>query len=351
MQTIVHIGQGKAGSTAIQHAFWNSRNFLADREILYPETLHIKYSHHYFSALHFDELERWPSVVNRMGYSVDRARAAAREEWSNLERQIATHRPSFLVLSTETLFSAYNEAEAARARAHLGSLKTDLRVCAYIRSPISRYLSLVQQNLKSCRDLVQPSASRTVDILRSNSDVFARPVEARIFSRSKLKDGDVVADFIDWTDLPLDALPESSERNSSMSAEAMAVLMQIAPEVRPKDDAAVRENRFLRNALDVADQRLGGATRPHLKPEIADFLNRRNTELTELRDEYGIVFDDVDYDLVGRLEGVRRPKVERISDLCEYDEDRARELLENAEKRLEKKKKKWLTGRLKPASE
>ena len=197
MKTILHIGQGKAGSTAIQDSLFEARQDLLAHGCLYPETLHIKGRHHWLSPLVMDDPMRSPSVVHRMGFSVDAAKKAALDEWAHLSKQIRKSSPSHLILSSEVIFRTHSQREIKLAKKFLPSLSDEIRVLAYVRSPVSRYLSLVQQSLKSKKDIVQPSEEHVIEIFNNYEAIFGQEVEARVFERSRLRNEDVVPDFIE----------------------------------------------------------------------------------------------------------------------------------------------------------
>lgn len=343
MKLILHIGQGKAGSTAIQRTLAAGRDELLRKGVLYPENLYIKNCHHYFSTLNFDVPQRWPSVVNRMGFSIDSAKAGAKEEWENLQEQLTNNNPKITIISSETLFSDYSPTEAIRAKKYLGSLADEMRILAYLRSPVSRYISLVQQKLKSSRILVQPAASGVVKIISKYNEIFTVPCELRVFERNSLKSGDAVVDFVEWSGLQELGIDfPKAEFNTSMSAEAMAVLENLASDHGPTTAEALKEKRTLQSQVSRADKDLPGATRAHLNDEVSDYLTRINKELLPLRDKYGIEFSDIDYTMVGKIEGLNKPLVTSVNNICAFDFARRDELQALVVKRLARKKKRML---------
>ena len=339
MKLIVHIGQGKAGSTAIQRSLSAERSALLEKRVLYPENLYIKNCQHYFGPLHFDNTGRNSSVTNRMGFSHNAAKSAALEEWTNFERQLQYLKPDTTIISSEVLFRDYNAAEAERARAHLGSLGAETRILAYLRSPVSRYVSLVQQRLKTSRYLLQPAATAIVKVLDCYNDIFSVPCELRVFERSLLKDGDAVVDFVEWSGLEdLGVSVSKADFNASMSAEAMSVMSRMAADHPPSSPETLKEKRVLQSSVEKFDKQMSSPTRASITDEVSDYLMRVNAELLILRDQYGIVFADVDYSIVGQTSGLKMPRIEKVEDLCRFDSERRDELQAAVVERLAKKK-------------
>ena len=350
MKLVLHIGQGKAGSTAIQDSLYAAKDELLSHGCLYPENTFIKGRHHWISPLIFDNPMRFPSVVQRMGFDKEEAKRRALDEWHHLKSQIGQHKPSHLVLSSETIFGAMSKGEVERARQHLSGFSDDIRTLAYIRSPVSRYLSLVQQKLKATATIVQPGPTHVSSVLRSYEKVFDKPVETRVFERSHLLDKDAVVDFLDWAKLPVDSgKVKSIQSNESVSSEAMAVMLELSPNrlAINQEELALKRMRF--RAVLLADKDLEMPTKPKLKPEIADYIVRVSPDLLELRDAYGLEFSDVDYSLIGTASPQERPAITHIHQICEFDRERQKLLKIQAEANLEKllnkkknrKKSKW----------
>ena len=339
-KVIVHIGQGKAGSTAIQESLAASRSELVQHGCLYPETLYISGRHHWLSLLCRNDVNRANSAVWRMGFDPKVARARAREEWKNLCRQIEVTAPAQLILSSEMLFRAHSEVEVRRAQSFVPTLSDDIRVMAYIRSPVSRYLSIVQQVLKSRSQIPPPRDGGSVKILECYKAIYGKPVEVRPFERSALLDGDVVRDFAQWADLrvPSDAITNITS-NVSVSAEAMSVLQILAPQYLPTNEVELRTKRMIFNAVSRADRELEGPTKPALKSEIAEIIMKSSDELVELDRKYDLRFNDIDYDIVGTSACSEVEKVTLVEQICDFDEMRRDEVLERTRKYLANKRK------------
>lgn len=203
----------------------------------------------------------------------------------------------------------------------------DLEIPAYIRNPAERYISVVQERLKTISHIMPPEPLYAVEILRAYQARFGSALKVRAYDRKTLDKGDVVEDFCNWTGLNLPNLrPDQRNSNTSMSAEAMSVLSR-----RPKRDlfadlSQLKGNRHMLRVLTQLDRDVPGATKPQLKPEAAENIIRLSAELPMLRDEFGISFPDVDYALAGTLQYDKKP-VPDLSHICEFDAER-RDLIE-----------------------
>ncbi len=363
MKLTLHIGMGKAGSTSIQECLYAARDDIRKYGCLFPDTLYIPARHHWLQPLMYNEPMRAPSVINRMGFSNEAAHKGALEEWENLLAQLKPQEPEHLILSSEVLFASYSKDEAERARKYLPTLTDDIQVLAYVRSPVKRYLSRVQQALKSTNQIVQPGGTYTAKVLNSYRGIYGDVVQTRVFEKTKLVEHDVVADFLQWADLPIpyETLPKM-QSNESVSAEGMAILHEMSPpdHASNEDELDLKRKRF--RAIMMADREIEAPTKPKLRPEIAEYINAQCSELPLLRDEFGLEFEDIDYSVVSDS-----PKktltITRIDEICAYDPER-KELVQNlAEKNLRKylarakgtsdqvtpepKKKKGLLGKIK----
>ncbi len=275
-----------------------------------------------------------------MGFDISAAKNLAQNEWENLISQIEQCRPEILILSSEVQFGAATDKEIEKARNYLPTLTDDIEVFAYIRSPIKQYLSLVQQVLKTVSDIRQPIGSNITSVLDTYQKIYDQPVRTRIFGPSALLDNDVVSDFLDWANIPVPAEDVPSIRsNDSVSAECMSILHEVMPKNRPTNQQELVQVRKLRRAIILADKSVQGATKPALKPQITESLTAQCTDLIRLRDDFGIEFSDIDYELI--KENAPAPfEVSQIEQLCYYDADRKENVFRLAQENLEKKRSK-----------
>jgi hypothetical protein len=320
----LHIGHPKTGSTSIQHTLRENRALLEQHGHSYPPSGTINFAHHILYLLTYDDVPKSSSALLRMGRNLDDARRAARPEWDALVRHATALPDHDVILSSELMFRTLQPDDGPRLRRLLDPMRREVRVLAYLRTPTGRYLSQVQQMLKSSRKLVQPFRSSYTPQLRSYRAAFGTAPETRVFDRRLLKAGDVVDDFLGWTGL--DAIPglvKVNDVNVSLSAEAMAVLARLGAERPPETQGDRRRARALRKVVSRLDATLPNPTRPRLNEALADRINRSCQDLLPLRDEFGITFPDVDYATAGRAEARDLLPITSIDEICAHDPARA----------------------------
>jgi hypothetical protein len=262
-RVILHIGQMKTGSTAIQVTLRKAQDRLKDSGILYPEIGYARHCHHALVPLFVDPDGVNQFIVNRMGFDRRAIRELARKEWSEVLDAATDPGISTVVLSSEAMFRRLSESEASRLVAALGELGGDVRVLTYVRNPATHYLSRVQQFLKVRAPLLQPSENQFLAPLDSYSKAFGPALECRVFDRSLLDGGDVVQDFLEWSGLEieggLDIIPDV---NASVSAEAMSVLNRLGqPDAYPSSQAAAERQKHLLKLVEAADRALSSPTK------------------------------------------------------------------------------------------
>ena len=217
---IVHIGDGKCGSSSLQKGLHEIRNQLRDKGIIY-ETAN---AHHG----HFD-LVSLVGKENREAISVEATVQRAQKTIDLIREKL---RPdSTVLLSAESFFSLPPYLLIKILQMISPSIDR-LDLIAYVRAPHSMYLSLVQQIVKADSIFPMPDKYvRPVDMIlkrwRDYPDVNTLTVHN--FDRSHLVDGDVVPDFTrvlrDLTGFGDIDLP-SLNVNTTLSAEQLVLLQK-----------------------------------------------------------------------------------------------------------------------------
>lgn len=220
---IVHIGDGKCGSTAIQAGLYAARHQLREKGVIYETAKP--------ASGHF-------GLVRLTGHAT-RGNDAAQTEaaWMTVSRireqlrQWPAHSetPPTVLLSAESFFSVPPDQLLDILRT-MATQVARLDVIAYVRPPSAMYLSLVQQELKGNSRFTPPAKYR-----RRVDEVVERWARAeqcssftlRVFDRSCLEQGNVVHDFsavvgglIGDSSLQLPA----DVKNQSITAEQLVVL-------------------------------------------------------------------------------------------------------------------------------
>ena len=324
-QIIFHIGQGKTGTTSIQAAMHQARDRLRENGICYPLS-HIIPRNHHSLAVDFGG----PESVNqnfreKMGPAPNVIRAKSEEEWQALYDRIARENPHKVLLSSESLFKPLTQQAHERMQVRIKAVEAeDVRILAYVRSPVSFYLSALQQRLKRGQ-ILQMNAKAYLPVLDSYKDKFGSAFEIRKFEPDQLREQSVVTDFCEWTEIDLSLVKSGEEiyENVSLSAEAMSVLSRLF--VSGETSVKNPHTRSLA-VLNTVDQALAGFRKPRLKPKYVRQIIKTSQELIPLRAEHDLVFKDVDYDLAGQTPDRSPDMVMSIKQICRLDAERCRQL-------------------------
>lgn len=236
---IVHIGDGKCGSSSIQKALYEARNDLRTQGITY-ETATPK-------AAHFN-LVTLIGRATRGNYEVqsEQARTSVRliRAAAGPKDTILLSAESFFMLPPVRLISILQTMSDRIDR---------LDIIAYVRPPDGMYLSLVQQLLKGSHHYTKPDAYlHRIDhhLGQWQENVQKTSLTVRLFDRARLPNGDVVEDIAEvlrgLTGKPGIHLQGASE-NTSLSSEQLVVLQvmraQFMKDVDGRTD--VRSNKLI----------------------------------------------------------------------------------------------------------
>ena len=198
MKTILHIGSGKTGSTALQDMLNGSQDVLLANGVLYPKNPDgISFNNHRLLSVVLGEFETLPASI-RAAYPDKAALEVAHQAFLEaLAAQVAAARPSSLLLSSEALFRGVPDDYRGAFEEQLARFGvTDAVVPVYIRLPSARYLSSFQQTLKTEGKMVPPGKPKFLYVLEGYRAIFgAGSVRPQVFSRSALPGGDVTRDF------------------------------------------------------------------------------------------------------------------------------------------------------------
>lgn len=214
---VVHIGDGKAGSSAIQHALSRKENELREKNIICDGVLHGHYS--------------LPTLIGRR-YRSDDARSLDRaHDTVEALRKACKAKPDATVIISAESFMNLATQDVVGLLQLISDEISSLKIVAYVRSPAEHYLSKVQQELKGDSAFTPPDRYvRRLDLIvdRWIRDERCSEVVVRPFRRDLLADGSVVRDFEDvleqLTSKKLEL--EDASENSTISAEQMIVLQR-----------------------------------------------------------------------------------------------------------------------------
>jgi hypothetical protein len=328
-QLILHIGCPKTGTTTLQDALLASRAYLRDQGIVMPNGALIqgnavKLGYEIFD-FHSFESERKTWLTG----DLHKARFEAKAAWDDLAMKASRDRPDKILISSEHFMRQFAQASYANAKQHLWHISQDVKIVAYLRSPASRFLSFHQQRLKVAgADLTLSRRDEFSAQIKGFAENISPHVAVRVFDRTKLFQGDIVADFCrhHLPDTDVGKLTRSPrELNTTMSAEAMAILKDC-------HNGTLDFNfpmRLLADMLERLDSIVANPTKPALSDAAKQSVNNWHTpDLLKLRDQHNIVFPDVAYDdLTPDAYDPDILNYRRLEDICLVDQSRKSKLL------------------------
>lgn len=270
---VVHIGDGKCGSTAIQSSLYQSRTSLADQGILF-ETLTPSSGHTVI-----------PLLLGLRSRVIDPARLDLARGILELLRS-KSDQYEWIVLSAENLINL-DPAELPELLSWVNPKADEVHAIAYVREPSAMYLSSVQQILKGNHHYVRPEKYlRRVDrkIMQWHDQMGADNFTLRLFDRNALVAGDAVADFSAYlsrlTSKTINLVEQHS--NSSMTAEQMQVMQTYRRQVLKNVAGTVvgRSTLLARMFAEMNDIRRIG-NRPQLAAQAEAVVGQANRPVVE----------------------------------------------------------------------
>lgn len=225
-QTILHIGLDKTGSTAIQLACLNNKQFLLAKSILYPLT---DVAHGQLGSCFYDNPLEY--IHNIELARTDRKQIAREDEYylQGLTAEIAQSGAQTMILSSEA-FGYMHAASVIRLKEFLATISQRVLVILYCRPPLSYAVSALSQRARTGMPLwSEPPVQEIRKVCLAYEAAFGREnIVVRPFSREYLPDGDVRLDFFSFAGLAADDVKHSmrlgAERdNTTLTAEAVRV--------------------------------------------------------------------------------------------------------------------------------
>lgn len=289
MKLILHIGTGKTGSTTLQSIMDQNREVLEENGILYPSIGgRINHSH-----LALASNRSVPREFHKMAKDAHLP-GFGEEYWQELQNYLSTRSGTVLILSSE-YFSASARGERLKElfEKYLPELSS-VQVFCYLRPSASHFVSQLQQNLKGL-SRIRLVRQNLIQILRTFSSIGQ--INARIFSKDALRNGDIKDDFFGEILSPsiYEKLDKTEQgRNRSMSAEGMAILDEfrrnaLQPGLAKMDP---KLSRLVRLVL-VAEANIGwdALTKPAVHDPVRRFLECKTKDTEALKSEFGIILN------------------------------------------------------------
>lgn len=277
MKILLHMGQGKTGTTALQQSLHGSVEALRARGILYPRFGGKAIAHHLLMPLcgATTKLPLW--TLNDLG-GPEEALRKARDAWAATCDDIGSNAPDILILSSELLVGGTDRAEKARLFGALSSHSDDIQPILYVRHPVDFYRSALQEMLKAVSRPKPPVCLNLREKIEDIEAVFPRPPVLVAYDKSSLLQGDTISDFanrflaprIGASDLP------SQRANPGLSSEALILMSQLRAEGGDTVEAARRVAR-LKPQLLAFDHEDPPSQPFTLHPEVAEAALRSAT--------------------------------------------------------------------------
>jgi hypothetical protein len=236
VDTVLHIGTGKTGTTTIQSVLGRSRPALRAAGTLYPRAFgRVRHLAFAFMVMPDEELVRSPEWL-RAGHEGTDAREFRRGLRRRLRRELGPD-VRRLLISDEALYRR-SPATVRRVRRFTDARGGSVRVVAYLRRQDEHVASNYQQVVKGgevarMRTWAATDLSPTYDYHRNlarwrdhlEPDAFV----VRPFEPERFVGGSLVDDFLDAAGIDLKAadLAPAERRNESLSAEAVEVLRML----------------------------------------------------------------------------------------------------------------------------
>lgn len=270
---IVHIGDGKCGSSAIQAALFDARSTLRE--------LGLAYTSHHRTSGNFC----LGTLLGKATRGNDRRqREFAMQTIRQLQDQLGTS--DYIIVSSEA-FLTLNPEEVVEILQMISPEIERIDVIAYIRDPLGMYLSLAQQWIKASYRFPRPDTYvRALDRLLDNWDSFPMidSLTVRRFDRSHLIGANVVADFehvvkgLTSRDFALEHINE----NTSLSTEQMVVLQEYRSKFcRAVEGKAARGSSVLIDFFTAMNETGLVGSKAVLSAPAAALVARGNAEIVE----------------------------------------------------------------------
>ncbi|WP_103257284.1 hypothetical protein [Tabrizicola aquatica] len=277
MRLLLHLGQVKTGSTALQQGLHGASRDLRARGVLYPRFGGRAIAHHALLPL-CEDPNRLPAWSLQDQGGAETAALHAWEVWNRTCEAVLADPPKVMVLSSELLIQHTRPRAKQRLADILAELTPDLMPVIYVRHPVAHFRARLQEWLKvesAPLPVVEPTLRAAILDCESS---FGTPPHLVAYDRAGLLGGGIVRDFATRflaDHLCPDDLPQA-EVNAGLSAEALVLLARLRAEAGHVPDSARRVARLIAPlaALDRSDP----PDRPlTLLPDVAQAVLRAAT--------------------------------------------------------------------------
>lgn len=286
MKIVLHVGQAKTGTTAIQRAFRQNDKELLRQGFLYP-ICKGGVSHALLTVPILGRVQR--SLAARIGADYAAGLEISKQSWEQIGAEIRSKAPDAVIISSEFLFSApHIDRIPSLIEKYFGSI-VDLEFLVYMRTPSDYYVSAMQQKLKASHK-IPPIGNLRLNQLKRFADMGK--VTVRKFDRHELVGGDAILDACSVLGIDSNKFNQKNQResNASISAEGIILLQRYREAHHADRDNIFTEDTkaFLSKIIMEEKSHPGLYTRPMLKVEFAQALDRETPEMKSIRTLYGV---------------------------------------------------------------
>lgn len=282
----LHVGPDKTGSTAIQYALDGNRELLEQHSYLYAED-----RYHPLLASFFSNDPYRINLNNLLRDKLDIGKIRERDQAyiERLAAQIELSSAKYMILSYEG-FTGLEEDELARLKSFLNQYADKLELIYYIRPPFSYAISAMSQRIRYGMPswFIHPPVTEHRHRLEKLINVFGKAsINTRSFSKRRMIDGDVVADFLIQVGLPRDLkkvmVLEGHRKNEGLSEEAILIGDEIITLLGEHVEAGIPfRDRFIPILSEIHGRKY------HLSPLQKKVLAKATrADMKYIRDEFG----------------------------------------------------------------
>ncbi|MBN6110003.1 hypothetical protein [Xanthomonas bonasiae] len=302
MKAILHVGQIKTGSSALQRAFFDNAELLLEHGVLYPldgatETRRmdglVTRDHNLLAAcgVEFDTL--YQPLAQRYGNASHMAESV-RSFQDSVCRRMGDTGCSTLLLSAEFLAAAPIEVHAAIKRWLQDEVGVDeILASIYVRSPESAYASRIAQDAKAGIAFVPPSEfllDYRADITRLVDIYGEAHLDVREYHNARFERGDIVRDF---SSRLLGFSLEGARVNESLSIEELYFLAEHWRKWGGAGPHGKTRFELLVSWLECNPFNAGERSKPVLRPDIARYLLGRHQSQIAYLEQWGVGFETI----------------------------------------------------------
>lgn len=300
MNVIIHIGQSKTGTTALQTSLSRNRRILEEHKILYPDV--------FLQGKSISAMNHNPFVDSFGGY-LYYPYLSAEEYWKQFTKQYSEGDYDTMLLSGESFFGGrpyiweVKDAEDYynRYRKNLEKLKeflgdANVTVVGYMRPQIQWLQSAIPHIIRyegtlGCK--VYESDEQVMNLLEPSMNYYhliglweevIKPstIKLKPYDRNELLNQNVIEDFlqqIELSDSRLDSTHASDNAHDSWSRE----FVELKQKINQEDRTRIQEDTII-DTINYLDKKHGSRKKYDVPVEMKENVYRRyeagNTELS-----------------------------------------------------------------------